>query len=163
MKKTIVTITTGIFLLLMAGLVSCKKSNDAATPPAEAITVIPQSQVPAVVVSTFNSRFAGATEVEWHKSSASGNSFEVEFNHQNQRHSVGFDDKGTEKHHNISCTSGAVPQAVLNAFRARNPNDNVYEWKLTSDGNWKAHFLRNNVKWETTFTPAGVFVKEEHE
>ncbi len=157
MKKTFVSV---IVILAVTLLASCSKKDSLTATAPEAITVVAQSTVPAAVIAAFTSNFSGATEVEWHKS---GSSFEVEFNHQSQRHSVGFDDSGHQNKHNITCTGVTVPAAVLNAFRTRNPNDNVYEWKLTSDGNWKAHFMRNGVKWETTFTPAGVFVKEEHE
>jgi hypothetical protein len=52
---------------------------------------------------------------------------------------------------------------VLNAFRAKYPNDNVYEWSLKNDGSWKAHFNRNTVKWEVLFSATGAFIKEEHD
>jgi hypothetical protein len=141
---------------------SCKKDGAVTTGSTtnETIAVVPQSAVPAVIVTSFNNSFAGATEVEWHKSN---NHFEVEFNHQNQRHHSGFDDSGHQDSHSISCSSGAVPAAVLDAFRARYPNDNVYEWKLKNDGSWQAHFNRNNVKWEALFNATGTFIKEEHD
>ena len=154
MKKTFAILAA--FTLLF--LASCKKAD---VPPTttEAITIIPQSAVPAAVVTAFTARFAGASELEWHKS---GSLFHVEFNHNSQRHSASFDDKGTENEEHITCLTGAVPAVVLDAFRARNANDSVYEWKLGSDGNWKAHFNRNGVKWETTFSPTGTFIDEEH-
>jgi hypothetical protein len=150
------------FLLSAIGflfLFACKKADDNVGTTDQQITVIPQSSVPTAVLNSFNSSFSGATEVEWHKSS---NLFESEFHHSNQRHLASFDDNGNKKSHSISCSSGPVPAVVLAAFRATHPNDNVYEWKLRSDGNWKAHFMRGTVKWETTYTAAGVFVKEEH-
>lgn len=155
------TMISAAFCLVLA-LSACKKESTTAPTvnPPEAITVISSSAVPSAVTASFSSSFAGATEVEWHRSS---NQFEVEFNHQSQRHHAGYDDSGHQHSHSVSCSSGAVPAAVLDAFRARNPNDNVYEWKLKTDGNWQAHFNRNGVKWETLFTPAGVFVKEEHD
>lgn len=156
MKKTFAVLAAFTFLFF----ISCKKTDTTSgTTTTEAITVIPQSAVPAVVVTAFTSRFAGATELEWHKS---GSLFQVEFNHSSQRHSASFDDSGHENEEHITSITGAVPAAVLAAFRARNGNDNVYEWKLTSDGNWKAHFTRNGVKWETTFSATGTFIAEEH-
>ena len=148
-----------IFSLL--AFTSCQK--DAPTPaaqPSEAITVVPQSAIPAAVVASFSSSFAGATEVEWHKS---GNHFEVEFNHQSQRHHAGYDDSGHQSSHSVSCSSGAVPAVVLAAFRTKYPNDNVYEWSLRNDGNWQAHFNRNGIKWEAQFSASGTFIKEEHD
>jgi len=152
-------VSAAIFSLM--AFTSCQKATP--TPAAinpEAITVVPQSAVPAAIVASFNSSFAGATEVEWHKSN---NHFEVEFNHQNLRQHSSFDDNGHESSHSVSCTSGPVPAVVLAAFRARYPNDNVFEWSLQNDGSWKAHFTRNSVRWETSFSAAGTFIKEEHD
>lgn len=139
---------------------SCQKDTPATTTNPEAITVVAQTAVPAAVVASFNSSFAGATEVEWHRT---GNHYEVEFNHQGQRHDCGFDDNGHQSSHNVSCTTAAVPAAVLNAFRATHPNDNVYEWSQKNDGSWQAHFNRNGVKWEALYSATGTFIKEEHD
>ena len=79
-----------------------------------------------------------------------------------QRHESSFDDNGHQTSHSISCISAAVPAVVLNAFRARYPSDNVYEWTLKNDGSWQAHFYRSTVKWEVSFSATGVFIKEEH-
>ncbi len=157
MKKTIAVVTVFSFLFF----VSCKKVDvtGALQTPTEAIAVIPLSAVPAVVLTAFTANFAGATEVEWHKSS---NLFQAEFNRTSQRHSASFDDRGNESEHHVICINSAVPQSVLTAFRNRNPNDDVTEWKLTSNGTWKAHFSRNAVQWETIFSATGVFISEEH-
>lgn len=53
------------------------------------------------------------------------------------------------------------PAAVLAAFTAKFGAAPVRQWKLRSDGNWRAHFTLNGVAWEATFTPAGVLVKAE--
>jgi hypothetical protein len=53
------------------------------------------------------------------------------------------------------------PTAVLTAFTAKFGNVSVQEWKLRSDGNWRAHFINNGIAWEATFTPAGILVKSE--
>ncbi len=53
------------------------------------------------------------------------------------------------------------PQAVLNAFAANFGNTPVRQWKLRSDGTWRAHFTRNGVAWEATFTASGTLVKSE--
>jgi hypothetical protein len=143
---------------------SCKKSADATVAQDQVVTPIAQSAVPAPVVSVFASRFPAAAQVEWFSVSSSSSSrreFEVEFNHSSQRHEARFDDNGTEKHHNITCIEAPVPQAVLTAFRSTHPNDNVYEWKLRNDGTWKAHYMRGAVKWEATYSAAGVLIKEE--
>ena len=156
MKKTLSALLAFTFLFL----VSCQKADTTAasqTTPTS-ITVIPQSAVPTAVVATFTANFSGATEVEWHRSS---NQYEAEFNHNSQHHSARYDDSGHQSGHNVTCTNAAVPQVVLTAFRNRNPNDYVWEWKLTSSGDWKAHFARNGVQWETTFSAGGTFIKEE--
>ena len=158
--KNRLLISAAIFSLLAFS--SCQKADTTtpATTNPQAITIVPQSAVPAATVASFTASFAGATEVEWHKS---GNNFEVEFNHQGQRHHAGFDDSGHQSSHSVTCINAAVPAAVLTAFRNSHPNDNVYEWRLQNDGSWKAHFYRNAVKWETTYSAAGAFIKEEHD
>lgn len=150
------------FTLFFASLAftSCKKDNTATATTPQAMTVVPLSAVPAAIVAGFNNNFANATEVEWQRNN---DHFEVEFNHQGQRHHSSFDNNGQQNSHSISCASAAVPANVLSAFRARYPNDMVYEWNQKSDGTWKAHFLRGTIKWEALFSATGVFIKEEHE
>ncbi len=53
------------------------------------------------------------------------------------------------------------PPIVVASFRAIFGNAPVYQWKLRSNGQWRAHFLRNGVRWEATFTSTGVLVKSE--
>ncbi len=161
MKNKLFLIATSLIFA-----VSCKKSTDAILPQDQTTFVpVAQSSVPTQVVNTFNSRFTGATQVEWFSVSSSNNSsskeFEVEFNHTSQRHEARFDDSGVEKHHSVTCLDAPVPQIILTAFRSTHPNDNVYEWNLRNDGTWKAHYMRGTVKWEATYTAAGVLVKEE--
>jgi hypothetical protein len=57
----------------------------------------------------------------------------------------------------------APPAAVLKSFIAIFGNVPVREWKLRSDGNWRAHFTNRGILWEATFTPAGVLVKSERD
>ena len=44
---------------------SCTKDTPVAANNANAITVVPQSAVPAAIVAALNSSFAGATEADW--------------------------------------------------------------------------------------------------
>lgn len=53
------------------------------------------------------------------------------------------------------------PAAVLNAFTAQFGNVTVTQWKLRSDGTYRAHFMRNGIAWEATFTASGTLVKSE--
>lgn len=154
MKNRIILAVLSIF-----SLAACSKSgvdnNSNATGTAN---VIPASSVPSAVISSFNTSFPGATETEWQRHS---NSFEVQFNHNSQRHDASFDDSGHQSSHSIICLDAPVPQAVLDAFRQNFPTDNVYEWKLTNAGEWKAHFMRGSVKWEATFSASGTLLKVE--
>jgi hypothetical protein len=120
--------------------------------------IIPASSVPAAVITSFNNSFRGATEVEWQHNSSS---FTSQFNLANQRHDASFDDNGHQSSHSIICLNAAVPKAVLDAFRQRYSSDNVYEWKLTNAGEWKAHFMRGAIKYEATFSATGAFIKFE--
>jgi hypothetical protein len=141
-------------------LTACTKSalNDNGNPTVTA-TIVPASSIPAAVISSFNSSFSGATEVEWQR--VGSTSFHSQFNLGNQRHDAGFDDHGHQSSHSLICPDAAVPQAVLDAFRQRFPGDNVFEWKLTNTGEWKAHFMRGAIKYEATFSATGAFIKFE--
>jgi hypothetical protein len=54
-----------------------------------------------------------------------------------------------------------VPAAVTAAFVAKFGNIAVQQWGLRNDGTYRAHFTKNAVAWEATFTAAGVLVKSE--
>jgi hypothetical protein len=56
---------------------------------------------------------------------------------------------------------GTPPPAVAAAFVATFGNVPVQQWKLRSDGTWRAHFTRNGVAWEATFTASGTLIKSE--
>ncbi len=144
--------------LFALSIASCSKSAIDDNGGTGNANVISASAVPSAVISTFNSSFSGATEVEWQRHSSS---FEAQFNHSSQRHSAGFDDNGHQSSHSILCLDGPVPPAVLAAFRQNFPTDNVYEWKLRNDGTWRAHFMRGSVKWEATFSASGTLIKVE--
>ena len=153
MKNTILSAFVGLIVLA-----SCSKSFQNLTTSGGA-TIIPASAVLSAVRTAFDNSFSGATEVEWQHNSS--NSFTSQFNLSGQRHEASFDDGGHQSSHSIICLSAAVPQVVLDAFRQKFPTDNVYEWRQTSSGDWKAHFMRGSVKWEATFTAGGSFVKVE--
>lgn len=153
-----------IFFLLTTAfisLTSCKKEVVNSNGNTGAITVIPASSVPANVITAFNSSFSNATESEWHNNS--DDSFTCQFNMDDQRHEARFDDNGHQSSHDIICIDAPVPFTVLDAFRSAYPTDNVYEWKLTNEDTWKAHFLRSAVKWEVTINNAGNVIKSEHD
>ena len=154
MKSKIIIAALGIL-----SLTACTKSaiNNNSNPSGIA-NVVPATSVPAAVINSFNNSFRGATEVEWQQHSSS---FTSQFNLGNQRHDAGFDDNGHQASHSIICLDAAVPQAVLDAFRERYPTDNVYEWKLTNAGEWKAHFMRGAIKYEVTFSATGAFISFE--
>jgi len=63
----------------------------------------------------------------------------------------------------IESIKATPPAAVMNSFVSIFGNVPVRQWKLRSDGNWRAHFLRNGIAWEATFTAAGVLVKSERD
>jgi hypothetical protein len=55
------------------------------------------------------------------------------------------------------------PAAVLNSFATLFGNVPVRQWKIRSNGNWRAHFLNNGIAWEATFAPDGTLVKSERD
>ncbi len=61
----------------------------------------------------------------------------------------------------IAKVAAAPPAAVLSSFHAIFGNVPVRQWKQRSNNQWRAHFTRNGVAWEATFTSTGVLVKSE--
>ena len=57
----------------------------------------------------------------------------------------------------------APPAAVLNSFISLFGNVPVRQWKLRSNGDWRAHFMNNGIAWEATFRPDGTLVKSERD
>ena len=53
------------------------------------------------------------------------------------------------------------PKAVLNAFVAKFGNVPVREWRLRSDGTYRAHFTNKGILWEASFKADGTLVKSE--
>lgn len=155
MKNMILASALGLLLFT-----SCSKSaiddNGGSGGNAE---VVATSAVPQAARTALTTNFPGASEIEWQRNSSS--SFTSQFNHSSQRHSAGFDDSGHQSSHSIICLEAPVPQVVLDAFRARFPTDNVYEWKLRNDGTWKAHFMRGAIKYEATYSASGTLIKFE--
>ncbi|MEP7319982.1 MAG: hypothetical protein ABI921_14600 [Panacibacter sp.] len=151
-----------MFILLSTfSLFACKKDIAPATGNTGTITVTPESVVPAAVISSFNVSFSTATEREWQHNS--DDSFTCQFNMDHQRHEARFDDNGHQSSHSVICMDAAIPEIILDAFRQGFPSDNVYEWNLTNENTWKAHFMRASVKWEVTFSNDGTILKSEHE
>jgi hypothetical protein len=56
---------------------------------------------------------------------------------------------------------GTPPAAVATAFKAKFGNVAVLQWKLRSDGTWRAHFMNNGIAWESTYKADGTLVKSE--
>lgn len=70
---------------------------------------------------------------------------------------LGSDDNTTKTEDKIQ----TPPQAVLDAFTAKFGSVKVDEWKLRSDGTWRAHFSNNGTAWEASFSANGALVKSE--
>ena len=156
MKKKIILGCLSVLIFF-----ACKKTADNTTGNTGTSQIIAEASVPAAVLSTFNASFGTSTEREWHH--GSDDRFTCQFNMNDQRHEAEFGDDGHEDAHFVICLEATVPDVVLNAFRSNFPNDVVYEWKLNSDNTWKAHFLRNSVKYEVTLNAAGDMLKSEHD
>lgn len=148
-----------ILLSLAASLfVSCSKQGTMNPAASGNVTLLAPAAVPSATTTAFSNEFSGSANVEWMRS---GSGFTVQFNHNGQRHSAGYDDSGHRSSHSVICTDGPVPQLVLDAFRQQFSTDLVYEWSLRNDGTWRAHFMRGTVKYEATFTATGSLLKFE--
>jgi len=146
-------------LIAAISLVSCSKEAVDNNTASTSVAVVPVSSVPSTTSSAFSTEFSGSSSVEWLR--GSNNSFTVQFNQSNQRHSAGYDDNGHRSSHSVISLSAAVPQVILDAFRQLYPGDMVYEWNLRNDGTWKAHMMRGTVKYEATFSATGALLKFE--
>jgi hypothetical protein len=79
-----------------------------------------------------------------------------------------FTDDASASASSVSVARGGIedknvtpPQAVLNAFKSQFGNVPVRQWKLRSDGTYRAHFTNNGVLWEATYKADGTLVKSE--
>lgn len=154
MKKRIISVCLSAFILF-----ACKKNVDDAG-SSTGSQIISQADVPAAVMGSFNTSFSSSTEREWRHGD---HEYYCQFNMNDQRHEAEYEDNGHEDSHSVICLDAAVPQLVLTTFGTNFPNDVVYEWKLTNDNTWKAHFLRNAVKYEVTISASGDILKTEHD
>jgi hypothetical protein len=68
---------------------------------------------------------------------------------------------GSSSQSGVEDRVGTPPAVVAAAFVSNFGAVAVRQWKLRNDGTWRAHFTRNAVAWEATFTAAGVLVKSE--
>lgn len=135
---------------------SCSKTASDTTMSSDVI--VPGSSVPSSVVSGFTADNSKASELEWRK--GTDDKFKVHFNADDKRVESKLDDNGRTTASRV-VSDKAVPKAVLDAFAANFPGETVYEWKLRSDGTWRAHFNRSGVKWEATFSASGTLLKAE--
>lgn len=79
-----------------------------------------------------------------------------------------FTDNTTASASSATAAKGGVedknvtpPQAVLNAFKSKFGNVVVRQWKLRSDGTYRAHFTNKGILWEATYKANGTLVKSE--
>lgn len=72
-------------------------------------------------------------------------------------------DDNQAKHNGNDDRNITVPSKVLAAFNKAFPGAAVREWKLTSDGLYKAHFSKNGVAYEASYKSNGTLVKLERD
>ena len=61
----------------------------------------------------------------------------------------------------VTSVTAGPPAAVISSFHSIFGNPVVSEWKARSHGQWRAHFVRNGIAWEATFTSSGALIKSE--
>ncbi|WPU91561.1 hypothetical protein SNE25_19790 [Mucilaginibacter sabulilitoris] len=72
-------------------------------------------------------------------------------------------DDNLPKHSGKDDRNITVPTKVTAAFNKLYPGSVIREWKLTSDGLYKAHFTRKGVAYEASFKANGTLVKIERD
>lgn len=115
-----------IFAILLAGFSSATIAQD-----------IPQSEVPSLVLNTFQMKFPKATDVEWERE---GDLFKVDFEIGSRDHDLWLDANGNIKKHKEELAKADLPKAVSrkikNEFKEYSIDD-VH--KIETDG--KVFFL----------------------
>jgi hypothetical protein len=124
------------------------------------------SAIPQAVLQSFTNLFGNVTVQEW--SLRNDGTWRAHFLNNGVAWEATFKADGTlvkseasGANNNNDDGSAGVPTAVLQSFTNLFGNIPVQEWKLRSDGNWRAHFMNNGIAWEATFTPDGTLVKSE--
>jgi len=118
---------------------------------------IPQSQVPAGIVSNFQKAFPNATDVEWEMD---GNLYKVEFETGVQKfdHDVWYDDAGQLLKHKEEISKNSLPKQVTagvkKAFKGYRIDDVE---KITEGGKvtYKLEVKSRTEEWELTLDSNG--------
>lgn len=56
---------------------------------------------------------------------------------------------------------GQAPKAVQQAFEIKYPGENDPDWEIDSNGNYEAHFKKNDEKYRADFSPNGKWIETE--
>lgn len=65
----------------------------------------------------------------------------------------------------VSCSaqdSGAIPEAVLEAFQQKYPKEKSPEWEVDANGYYEAHFKKDGEKYRADFSASGQWIETEN-
>jgi Putative beta-lactamase-inhibitor-like, PepSY-like len=115
--------------------------------------------VPAEVLSAFNTRYPDAFNIRWKKDDGQ---FEVEFYRNGYKWEATFKADGSfVKEEQEDFDVVVIPPAVLAAFTALHPNATNIYWESENNSNFEVHFSIGTQRWEAVFSPAGILIREQ--
>ncbi|RYZ94982.1 MAG: hypothetical protein EOP47_26725 [Sphingobacteriaceae bacterium] len=144
MKKSILT-----FAMAAVLLASCKKADDV-TPAATTES--------ATLAVNSNAKHSGTDDAA-KKTGADDN--QPKHSGTDDAAKKGGTDDNQPKHSGNDEKAISVPAKVTAAFNQKFAGAKVREWKLASNGLYKAHFSGRGANWEASFKADGTFVKVE--
>lgn len=123
---------------------------------------IPQRQVPAVVLSTFQKLFPKASDVEWEKKA---NLYEVEFETglTSRDHKMLIDSLGKVTYHQSEIAENELPDSVKNVIASQFAGyalDDVE--KIESNGvvTYHVELKKKREEWQVTFSTDGKIISK---
>lgn len=90
------------------------------------------SQVPSLILNSFNRSFPDARDVDWEKE---GKLYQVEFERQRRDHDVWLDEKGKIVRQKQDINPRALPQEVKRAVKTKYGNARIDDAEKIIDGN----------------------------
>lgn len=124
-----------------------------------------QTNVPSVVMNSFQQKFPNATNVDWE---LKNNVYNVEFDANNNEHEVWIDSKGTIFSHKEELRTNQVPANIREAVKRDFPEYRIEDAdKYETDGKvtykmelGKGAFDQSDVEWKVTYSNTGELINK---
>lgn len=122
---------------------------------------IPQSNVPSVIVNSFQKAYPNAADVEWEMKK---DLYKVDFEiGAGIDHSLWYDNTGKLIKHKEAITKGSLPQAVLDKIKTDFPGHRIEDVSKITKGDkvtYKMELKSAKEEWKATFDATGTLIKK---